>query len=78
MIKWGDSSRDSEVDMARIGVYPAVGSAGTPFQTGDILLVKPTTTSSVWTFGEATSGREVRFKDGTTRTVRGDEYILFN
>jgi exosome complex RNA-binding protein Csl4 len=78
MIKWGDSSRDSEVDVSRIGLYPAVGSTGTPFKSGDILLVKPTTTSSIWTFAEATSGREVRFKDDTTRAVRGDEYILFN
>jgi hypothetical protein len=78
MIKWGDSSRDSEVDISRIGLYPAVGSTGMPFKAGDILLVKPATTSSIWTFAEATSRREVRFKDDTTRTVRGDEYILFN
>lgn len=77
-IKWGDNSRDSEVDMTRIALYPAVGSVGAPFQTGDILLVKPTSSSSIWTFGEATSAREVRFKDGKTRSVRGDEYILFN
>lgn len=77
-IKWSDNSRDSEVDLARIGLYPAVGSLGTPFKQGDILLVKPTSTSAIWTFGEATSDREVRFKDGKTRTVRGDEYILFN
>jgi hypothetical protein len=78
MIKWGDSSRDSEVDISRIGLFPAVGSTATPFKTGDILLVKPTTTSSIWTFAEAISDREVRFKDDTTRAVRGDEYILFN
>lgn len=77
-IKWEDNSRDSDVDMARIALYPALGSAGTPFQPGDILLVKPTSGSSYWTFAEATSGREVRFKDGKTRSVRGDEYILFN
>ncbi len=78
MIKWGDSSRDSEVDVSRIGLYPALGSTAQPFKSGDILLVKPTTTSSIWTFAEATSDREVRFKDDTTRAVRGDEYILFN
>ena len=78
MIKWGDNSRDSEVDSARIAVYPAVGSTGAPFHPGDILLIKPTSNSATWTFAEATSGREVRFKDGKTRTVRGDEYILFN
>lgn len=76
-IKWADNSSDSNVDMARIGVSPALGSTGTPFQAGDILLVKPTSGSN-WTFAEATSGREVRFKDGKTRSVRGDEYILFN
>lgn len=78
MIKWGDNSRDSEVDMARIALYPAVGSTGTPLQPGDILLVRPTSSSSIWTFAEATSGREVRSKDGKTRSIRGDEYILFN
>lgn len=77
-IKWADNSSDSNVDMARIALYPALGSTGTPFQPGDILLVKPTSSSSIWTFGEATSGKEVRFKDGKTRSVRGDEYILFN
>jgi hypothetical protein len=77
-IKWTGNFQDSDVDMTRIALYPAVGSAGTPFQPGDILLVKPTSSSSTWTFAEATSGREVRFKDGKTRTVRGDEYILFN
>jgi hypothetical protein len=76
-IKWDDNSRPSEVDMARIGVSPAVGSTGTPFQPGDVLLVKPSS-GSYWTFAEATSGKEVRFKDGKMRSVRGDEYILFN
>lgn len=77
-IKWADNSSDSNVDMARIALYPAVGSTGAPFQAGDILLVKPTSGSSYWTFAEATSAREARAKDGKTRTVRGDEYILFN
>lgn len=76
-VKWDDNSRPSEVDMARIGVFPAVGSTAAPFQPGDTLLVKPTSGSN-WTFAEATSGKEVRSKDGKTRTVRGDEYILFN
>lgn len=78
MIKWGDTSRDSEVDASRVALYPPVGSAGSPLNAGDIVLVKPTTSSTIWYFAEATSGREVRFKDGKTRTVRGDEYILFN
>lgn len=77
-IKWNDNSRDSDVDKARIALSPAVGSTGTPLQPGDILLVKPTSSSSIWTFAEVTSGREVRSKDGQTRNVRGDEYILFN
>jgi len=76
-VKWADSSRPSDVDMGRIGVSPALGSTGMPFQPGDTLLVKPTS-GSYWTFAEATSAKEVRFKDGKTRTVRGDEYILFN
>jgi hypothetical protein len=76
-VKWADNSSDSKVDEARIALYPALGSAGTPFQSGDVLLVKPTSGSN-WKFAEATSGREVRFNDGTTRSVRGDEYILFN
>lgn len=78
MVKWGDSSRDSEVDASRVALYPAVGSAGSPLNAGDIVLVKPTTSSNIWAFAEATSGREVKFKDGKTRSVRGDEYILFN
>jgi len=76
-VKWADNSSDSNVDAARIALFPAVGSAGTPFQSGDVLLVKPTSGSN-WKFAEATSGKEVRFNDGTTRSVRGDEYILFN
>lgn len=76
-VKWADNSSDSNVDEARIALYPAVGSAGTPFQSGDVLLVKPTSGSN-WKFAEATSGKEVRFNDSTTRSVRGDEYILFN
>lgn len=76
-VKWADNSSDSKVDEARIALFPPVGSTGTPFQSGDVLLVKPTSGSN-WKFAEATSGREVRFNDGTTRSVRGDEYILFN
>ncbi len=78
MIKWSDNSRNSEVDISRIALYPAIGSVWTPFKSGDMLLVKPTTTSSIWNFAEATSEKEVRFKDNKTRTVRSDEYILFN
>jgi hypothetical protein len=77
-VKWADNSRDSDVDIARIAVAPALGSTGPTFQTGDILLVKPTSSSSIWTFAEATSLKEVRLKDGKARSVRGDEYILFN
>jgi hypothetical protein len=76
-VKWADNSSDSKVDAARVALLPAVGSAGTPFQSGDVVLVKPTSGSN-WKFAEATSSREVRFNDGTTRSVRGDEYILFN
>lgn len=76
-VKWADNSSDSKVDEARIALYPAVGSTGTPFQSGDVVLVKPTSGSN-WKFAEATSSREVRFNDGTTRSVRGDEYVLFN
>lgn len=76
-VKWADNSSDSKVDAARIALFPALGSTGTPFQSGDTLLVKPTSGSN-WKFAEATSSREVRFNDGTTRSVRGDEYVLFN
>lgn len=76
-VKWADNSRPSEVDMGRIGVSPPLGSTGMPFQPGDTVLVKPAS-GTYWTFAEATSAREVRFKDGKTRTIRGDEYILFN
>jgi len=76
-VQWADNSSASDVDMARVGAAPSLGSTGPAFQSGDIVLVKPTS-GSYWKFAEVTSGKEVRFKDGETRTVRGDEYILFN
>ena len=76
-IQWVDDSSASDVDMGRIGAAPPLGSTGPTFQSGDIVLVKPTS-GSYWKFAEVTAGREVRFKDGETRNVRSDEYILFN
>ncbi len=76
-IQWADNSNASDVEMGRVGAAPSLGSTGPAFKTGDIVLVKPTS-GSYWKFAEVTSGREVRFKEGETRTVRGDEYILFN
>ncbi|MCY7375596.1 MAG: hypothetical protein LH472_06450 [Pyrinomonadaceae bacterium] len=77
-IKWSGNFNDGDVDMTKIAAYPKMGSVGTPMKTGDIVLVKGTSDTSRWEFAEATSEKEVKFKDGKTRTVRGDEYILFD
>lgn len=77
-IKWGNNFNDSDVDLTKIAAYPKMGSAGMPFKAGDIVLVKSTSNTSMWEFAEATSEKEVKFKDGKTRSVRGDEYILFD
>ncbi len=77
-IKWGNNFNDGNVDLTKIAAYPAMGSAGMPMKAGDIVLVKGTSDSTGWSFAEATSEKEVKFKDGKTRTVRGDEYILFD
>lgn len=77
-IKWGNNFNDGDVDITKIAAYPKVGSAGAGFKAGDIVLVKSSTNTSAWEFAEATSDKEVKFKDGKTRSVRGDEYILFD
>lgn len=77
-IKWSTNFPDSDIDLTKVAPYPKVGSTGTPIKAGDIVLVKAAYESSPWTFGEATSDKEVKFKDGKTRSVRPDEYIVFN
>lgn len=77
-IKWGNNFNDGDVDITKIAAYPKVGSSGMPFKAGEIILVKSTSNTSAWEFAEATSEKEVKFKDGKTRSVRGDEYVLFD
>jgi len=77
-IKWGNNFNDGDVDVTKIAAYPKVGSAGSSFAAGDIVLVKSASNTSSWEFTEATSAKEVKYKDGKTRSVRGDEYVLFD
>lgn len=77
-IKWSVNFGDGDVDLTKIAPYPKLGSTGLAIKAGDIVLVKGSSETSGWDFAEATSTREVKFKDGKTRSVRGDEYILFN
>lgn len=77
-IKWSVNFSDGDVEFKRIAPQPKNGSTGTPMKAGDIVLVKGASDTSRWEFGEATSDKEVKFKDGKTRNVRPDEYIVFN
>lgn len=77
-IKWSVNFSDGDIEFKRIAPQPKTGSTGTPMKSGDIVLVKGTTDNARWEFGEATSDKEVKFKDGKTRSVRPDEYIVFN
>lgn len=77
-IKWDTNFNDGDVDLRKIAPLPRIGSSAAPFKSGDVLLVKSTSNTSAWEFAEATSDREVRLKDGKTRSVRGDEYVPFN
>lgn len=77
-IKWSSNFPDSDIELTRVAPLPKIGSTAAPFKAGDIVLVKGTSDATPWLFGEATSDKEVKFKDGKTRTVRGDEYIVFN
>ena len=77
-IKWGVNFADGDIDLTRIAPMPKMNQTGTPIKAGNIVLVKGTSDTSRWEFAEATSDKEVKLKDGKTRTVRGDEYIAFN
>lgn len=77
-IKWSVNFADGDIEFTRLAPAPKIGSTATPIKAGDIVLVKGTSDQSRWEFAEATSDKEVKFKDGKTRTVRGDEYIAFN
>lgn len=77
-IKWDTNFNDGDVDLRKIAPLPRIGSSAAPFKSGDVLLVKSTSNTSSWEFAEATSDKEVRLKDGKTRSVRGDEYVAFN
>lgn len=77
-VKWADNFNPSDVEFTKVAPQPKTGSTGTPMKAGDIVLVKGASSTSRWDFAEATSDKEVKFKDGKTRTVRPDEYILFN
>ncbi len=77
-IKWGVNFADGDIEFKRLAPQPKTGATGTPMKSGDIVLVKGTSDASRWEFAEATSDKEVKFKDGKTRNVRGDEYIVFN
>lgn len=77
-IKWGVNFNDGDIEFTRIAPAPKLGSTAAPIKAGDIVLVKGSSDATRWEFAEATSEKEVKFKDGKTRTVRGDEYIAFN
>lgn len=77
-IKWSVNFGDGDIDLTKVAPFPRLGSTGTPLKAGDIVLVKGSSDSTRWEFAEATSDKEVKFKDGKTRPVRGDEYIVFN
>jgi hypothetical protein len=77
-IKWSVNFSDGDIEFTRIAPQPKTGSNGGAIKAGDIVLVKGSSDNARWEFAEATSATEVKFKDGKTRNVRPDEYIIFN
>lgn len=80
-IDW-DVFNDSEISVDKVAPLPKVGSTGAALSAGSIVLVKPTYDKGTWNFAEVTStsssGAEVKFSDGKTKSIRADEYVALN